>query len=185
MLQLNYSTTPPIPISTMSNLALTKDSVTWSIHQILKEFDMEKVNIVWMPMILNMIQHEWNDELVINKQNRISNVTHISKLLDAIHATWPDILYMTVMMAQFANNPRENWPGVKRILRYLKGNMDFALTCGGQRGNWKPELTIDHSATGNQVNRDMLHVNRVMWPTQKIIYPVFTLSHFHQLVFHC
>jgi hypothetical protein len=92
---------------------------------------------------------------------------------------------MTVMMAQFANNPQENWPGVKRILRYLKGNMDFALTCGGQRGNWKPELTIDHSATGNRVNRDMLHVNRVMWPTQKIIYPVFTLSHCHKLVFHC
>jgi len=47
------------------------------------------------------------------------------------------------MMAQFAKNPpQENWPGIKRILRYLKGTIDFVLTCGGQRGNWRPELAV-------------------------------------------
>jgi len=47
------------------------------------------------------------------------------------------------MMAQFAKNPsQENWPGVKRILRYLKGTINIVLTCGGQRGNCKPELTF-------------------------------------------
>ena len=36
-------------------------------------------------------------------------------------------------MVQFTKNPsQENWTGPKRILRYLKGTMDFALTCGGQ-----------------------------------------------------
>ena len=78
-------------------------------------------------------------------------------LLDPTHVTRPDILYgytrlsgtsvgkinPTVMMAQFAKNPsQENWPGVKRILRYLKGTIDFVLTCRGQKGNWKPELAF-------------------------------------------
>jgi len=35
-------------------------------------------------------------------------------------------------MVQFTKNPsQENWTGAKR---YLKGTMDFALTCGGQGG---------------------------------------------------
>ena len=56
--------------------------------------------------------------LVIDKQNRILNATYISKLLDTAPATQPDIIYMTVMMAQFTMNPsQENWTGVKKILR--------------------------------------------------------------------
>jgi hypothetical protein len=58
-----------------------------------------------MPMGPNVIQHKSNDGLVINEQNRISNVKYIGKLLDAAHATRPDILYMTLTMAQFAKNP--------------------------------------------------------------------------------
>jgi len=38
-------------------------------------------------------------------------------------------------MVQFAKNPlQENWTEVKRILRFLNGTTDFALTCGGQGG---------------------------------------------------
>jgi len=68
----------------------------------------------------NVIQHKSNDRLAINEQNRISNVKYIGKLLDAAHATQPDILYTTLTMVQFAKNPsQENWTEVKRILRYL------------------------------------------------------------------
>ena len=62
-------------------------SQTHYIHQILKEFDMENVNTVSMPMGPNVIQHKSNDRLVINEQNKISNVKYIGKLLDAAHAT--------------------------------------------------------------------------------------------------
>jgi hypothetical protein len=103
----------------------------------LNEFDMENANTVSMPMGLNVIQHESNDGLVINEQNGISNATYISKLLDAAHSTRPDIIYATATMVPFAKNLlQENWTGVKRILRYLKGTIDFALTCGqGGIGN--------------------------------------------------
>jgi hypothetical protein len=53
-------------------------SQTHYIHQILKEFDIENTNTVLMPMDPNVMQHESNDELVINKQNGISNATYIS-----------------------------------------------------------------------------------------------------------
>jgi hypothetical protein len=88
---------------------------------------MEDVDTVSMPMDLNVIQHKSNDGLVINKQNGISYATYIGKLLGATHAMRPNILCATVMMAQ------KGWTGVKRILRYLKRTIDFALTCGGHR----------------------------------------------------
>ena len=60
--------------------------------------------------------------LVIDKQNRILNATYISKLLDTAYITQPDTIYMTVMVAQSTTSPsQENWTGVKKILRYLKG----------------------------------------------------------------
>ena len=91
---------------------------------------------------------------MINKQNRILNATYISKLLDAVHATQPDIIYTTVMMVQFARNlSQENWTGVKKILRYLKGTMDFALTCeeqGGIGNQGSPSMLVEQTCTTNQ-----------------------------------
>ena len=75
-----------------------------------------------------MVQHESNNGLAINEQNGIPYATYIGKLLGATHAMRADILYATAMMAQ------EDWTGVKRILRYLKRTIDFALTCGGKGG---------------------------------------------------
>jgi hypothetical protein len=79
---------------------------------------MENANTVLMGP--NVIQHESNDRLAINEQNRISNATYIGKLLDAAHSTPPNILYVIVTIVQLTRNPsQENWTGVKRILRYL------------------------------------------------------------------
>ena len=119
------------------------------IKQMLREFGMEDANAVSTPMNLNVIQHESRDESVINEQNGISYATYIGKLLYAAHATRPDILYATVTLAQFARNPsQENWTGVKRILRYLKGTVNFALTYGGQGEDWEPRLTHYVDADG-------------------------------------
>jgi len=89
---------------------------------------MEDADTVSMPMDPNVVQHESNNGLAINEQNGIPYATYIGKLLGATHAMRPDILYVTVMMAQ------EDWTRVKRILRYLKRTIDFALTCGGKGG---------------------------------------------------
>ncbi len=89
---------------------------------------MEDADTVSMPMDPNVVQHESNNGLAINEQNGIPYATYIGKLLGATHAMRPDILYATVMMVQ------EDWTRVKRILRYLKRTIDFALTCGGKGG---------------------------------------------------
>jgi hypothetical protein len=71
-------------------------------------------------------KHDPNDRLAIKgKKNRISYVAYISKQLDAIHATQPNILYVTVIMAQFANDLQDNWPGVKRIIEIFERNYRF------------------------------------------------------------
>ena len=80
---------------------------------------MEDADTVSMPMDLNVVQHESNDRLVINEQNRIPHVTDISKL-GATHTIQPDIQYATIMVAQ------EDWTRVKRILRFYILTFDWA-----------------------------------------------------------
>jgi hypothetical protein len=59
------------------------------------------------------------------------------------------MIYLTATMVQFAKDlSQENWTGVKKISRYLGGNIDFALTCRGWGGDWKPRLTYYVDADG-------------------------------------
>ena len=143
-------------------------------------------SLIWRMWImgLNVIQRESNDGLAINEQNRISNATYITKLMDVAYATWPDILYATIMMAQFTKNPsQENWTGVKRF-EIFKRNYCFwthLWRTGGELGTrahplcrcrwWnKPAPQIDQwLCVHNRKGCLKLCANRVMWPTQKVI----------------
>ena len=101
-------------------------------------------------------------------------MAYIGKLLDPTHVTRPDIIYATVMMAQFAKNPpQENWPGIKRILKYLKGTIDFVLTCGEQRRNWRPELAFSWVRRNNwsQCSRKLSEQRRVACKQSHVAYP--------------
>ena len=96
-------------------------------------------------------------------------------------------------MVQFTKNPLpENWTGLKRILRYLKGTMDFALTYEEQGVEletraqpvcwWnKPTPQVDrwlcvHNHRESCFDHGVL-CNRVTmtWPTPKVI----SVSHCH------
>lgn len=112
-----------------------------------------------------MIQHESNNGLAINEQNGIPYATYIGKLLGATHAMRADILYATAMMAQ------EDWTGVKRILRYLKRTIDFALTCGGKGGIGNQSSLFRGVRRTRPSEQRRVGVNRVTWPTQKVICP--------------
>lgn len=94
-----------------------------------------------------------------------------------MHVTCSDILYATVMMAQFAKNLlQENWPGIKRILKFgdiWKELLILYSPAEGREGTGNqnllsPELeeTINHSVAGNW---ETCCVNRHMWPTPKVI----------------
>lgn len=56
----------------------------------------------------------------------------IGAIMYAMLGTRPDIAYAVTTLSQFSHNPGPvHWTGVKRLLRYLRGTMDFKLTYSG------------------------------------------------------
>ena len=57
----------------------------------------------------------------------------VGSLMYAAICTRPDIAYSTSTLAQFMSDPSPtHWEAAKRVLRYLKGTKDLALTFGGE-----------------------------------------------------
>ena len=58
----------------------------------------------------------------------------IGSLMYASIATRPDISFAVATLSQYLDNPGEiHWEAVKRIIRYLSGTRNFALTYGDER----------------------------------------------------
>jgi transposase InsO family protein len=56
----------------------------------------------------------------------------IGAIMYAMQGTRPDIAYAVTALSQFSHNPGHvHWTGVKRLLRYLRGTIDFKLTYAG------------------------------------------------------
>ena len=57
----------------------------------------------------------------------------IGSLMYAMLCTRPDICYVVGLESRHQSNPGEaHWKAVKRILRYLKGTMDYSLCYQGK-----------------------------------------------------
>ena len=57
----------------------------------------------------------------------------VGSLMYAMLCTRPDIFYVVGMVSRYQSNPGEaHWKVVKRILRYLKGMMNYRLCYQGQ-----------------------------------------------------
>ena len=60
----------------------------------------------------------------------------VGSILYIMHATRPDIAYTIIWLSQYAFCLRTiHWEGIKRLLRYLKGTRDYALTLGNVKAN--------------------------------------------------
>ena len=52
----------------------------------------------------------------------------VGSFMYAILCTRPDICYVVGLVSRYQYSPGEaHWKAVKRILRYLKGTMDYSL----------------------------------------------------------
>ena len=52
----------------------------------------------------------------------------VGSLIYVMLCTRPDIHYVVRLVSRYQSNPGEaHWKAVKRILRYLKGTMDYSL----------------------------------------------------------
>lgn len=102
------------------------------ISSMLDRFGMQNCNPVMTPMDMSTkLSKEQcpksNEEL--NEMRNIPYQELIGSLLYAAQISRPDICYAVNYLSRFNNNPGKiHWLAAKRILRYLKGSMDYKLT---------------------------------------------------------
>jgi hypothetical protein len=81
----------------------------------------------------------------------------VGSLMYLVTGTRPDIAVAVGQVSKFCENPgTAHWAAVKRILRYLKGTLDFGLKCnptdlelvGYSDADWAGDLDSRRSTTG-------------------------------------
>jgi hypothetical protein len=90
----------------------------------------------------------------------------------AATSTRPDIAFAVATLSQFMRNPgTTHWEACKRVMRYLKGTADFALTLGSSDGGLEAYVDADwvsqphrHSMSGYVV---LLNGGPVAWSARK------------------
>lgn len=94
------------------------------VKEVLKTFGMEESKPVGTPMVTGCKMTKENDSALVNEKEYWSM---ISKLHYVVHSR-PNIAHVVGIVAHFQKCPRESHlVAVKRILRYLKGIVDYGL----------------------------------------------------------
>ena len=106
------------------------------IKRVLERFFMENCNPIDTPMakgetLCNDLCPKTPEQKERMKKVPYANV--VRSLMYAMLCTRPDISYAVGMVNRYQSNPGEaHWKAVKRILRYLKGMVDYRLCYQGQ-----------------------------------------------------
>ena len=106
------------------------------IKDVLKRFGMENCNEVSTPACSNTTFRKSMCPQNAEERRRMKNVPYLEALESLLYlatCTRPDIAMATSELARFASDPgMEHWKGVNRILRYLKGTMDYGIKYGDE-----------------------------------------------------
>lgn len=99
------------------------------IEKILKRFDMFDVCPVSNPMDISL-------KLFPNHGKPHAQLDYskiIGSLMYAMTCTSPDIAYSVAKLSRFTSNPGSiYWLAIKRVLRYLKGTIDYGIVYSGK-----------------------------------------------------
>lgn len=110
------------------------------IEEMLTRFNMSEAEPVKEPIV--NIKGLTND--TINPQTTAPYREAIGALLYLALNTRPDILYPTITLSRYNNHPTTNhWHRVQRLMRYVKGTKDLALTYTPSQGAIKVEAFAD------------------------------------------
>ena len=130
------------------------------IEEVLKRFNMEECKPVGTPFDVNSKLLKLLDEEFVNVQREMKGVPYkarVGSLMYAMVATRADIAFAVSTVSQFMSKAGPpHWMAVKRIMRYLKGTLDFKLCLGGKdivlRGfcdaDWAGDANDRRSTTG-------------------------------------
>ena len=125
------------PIKSCLGLQVDRDDTTIRLHQakyiseLLDKYQMSKSKTQPTPLGLNvkLLQQACpQTQSERNSMARYSYASLVGSLMYLAYATRPDISYVVSVLGQFMSNPgRSHWNATNRVLRYLKGTMDYAL----------------------------------------------------------
>ncbi|XP_031282139.1 uncharacterized protein LOC116140681 [Pistacia vera] len=98
--------------------------------EVLKKFCMENCKQVDLPLVPNLKLSKSDEAEKVDEGLYRSLIGCLLYLI----ATRPDIMYATSLMSRFMSQPIEtHFKTAKRVLRYVKGNTDFAVCSGDQK----------------------------------------------------
>ena len=113
------------------------------IKRLLELYEMEECNIVRSPMDLNVKMEEYKESERVDVRTYQELMGRLMYL--SVH-TRPDLSFALSCLSQFNTDPRAiHMTGLKRILRYLKGTINYQLQFGKQRKIKKLECETDAS----------------------------------------
>jgi len=105
------------------------------ISEMLSRFRMENCHAVGTPMDVNARLTREMEPTTDAERREMSSVPYrsaVGSLMYAMVGTRPDIAAAVGALSRFMQNPgHAHWIAVKRVLRYLKGTLDWALHLGG------------------------------------------------------
>jgi hypothetical protein len=135
-------------------------SQTSYIKEVLRRFNMEDCKPVATPSDANFKLLKLSDEKFGNVQMEMEGVPYkaaVGSLMYAMVATRPDLTFTVSTVSQFmAKAGPSHWMAVKRILRYLKGSLEFKFSLGGNDislvgfcdADWAGDTNDRRSTTG-------------------------------------
>jgi len=130
------------------------------IEKVLKRYNMEDCKPIGTPLdanckLLKLTEKEFEDVQV--EMQGIPYKEAVGSLMYAMVGTRVDLAFPVSMVSQFMSRAGPlHWKAVKRIMRYLKGTLDFTLCLGGEdiqlRGyfdaDWGGDANEPRSTTG-------------------------------------
>ncbi len=111
------------------------------LKNVLDRFGMSDCNPISTPMDINVKLSKQDCPITQEDRNRMYGIPYqsaVGAIMYAMLGTRPDIAFAITSLSQFSNNPGiVHWIALKRVLRYLRGSIDFKLTYGnvGNTGN--------------------------------------------------
>src|SRR6202050_2613791 len=77
----------------------------------------------------------------ISDMSNIPYQSAVGAIMYAMLGTRPDIAFAVTCVSQFSSNPGpKHWMAIKRLLRYLRGTLDYFLPYGRISNNMNPAL---------------------------------------------
>ena len=107
------------------------------IKKILERFNMQDCNPIDTPFARGENLRKEMGPKTPEEKNKMSNVPYsnaVGSLMYATMCTRPNVYYAVGMVNCYqANLGMMHWKEIKRILRYLKGTMDYSLCYQGKK----------------------------------------------------